>query len=343
MNEKTLLLIRKINNRCLNFSVRHKLTRVIGRPNGVMVEPFSGCNYRCPLCPAGLNVLNRHKKGMTFREFKQYLGSFVYTLEYVTLFHFGEPLLNKELPKMVKYCTKYHIVTQISTNGMLLTEEKAEKLFRAGLGRLIFSIDTYDGDIYPRYRVNGDFSNVVENVKMAVKVRNRLNADTVIVAQYMLMNENEDVKKMKSHGKGLGVDEVLIKTIGIGTSVKEHEKAYSFLPRNEKYSRYMANSVKSKFNEHRCDYVRKRMVLCSDGTVLPCCRDQESEYLLGQCNDKISLKNIWNNKESVNFRKMTNRNISALSMCDRCPELLKYKLDPWVDQEDRKNCEMFRL
>ena len=343
MNKKILLMIRKINTKCLNFSVSHKLKRVIGRPTGLMIEPFSGCNYKCPLCPAGLNVLKRDKKEMTFHEFKQYLGNFVYTLEYITLFHFGEPLLNKELPKMVRYCTKYYIGTQISTNGMLLTEEKAEKLFKAGLDRLIFSIDTYDGDIYPRYRVNGDFSKVVENIKMAVKVKNRLNANTVIVAQYMLMNENEDIEKMKEHGKRLGVDEVLIKTIGIGTSVKDHKKAYSFLPSNEKYSRYRANTVESKFNEYRCDYIRKRMVLCSDGTVLPCCRDQESEYLLGQCSDKVSLKDIWNNKASIDFRKATNENISDLSMCGRCPELLKYKLDPWVDPEERKNCEMFKL
>ena len=130
-------------------------------------------------------MLKRQKKGMSFQEFKQYLGSFVYTFEYITLFHFGEPLLNRELPKMVRYCTEYHIVTQISTNGMLLTENKAEKLFRAGLGRLIFSIDTYDSNIYPRYRVNGDFYKVVNNIKMAVEVRNRLKANTVIVAQYI--------------------------------------------------------------------------------------------------------------------------------------------------------------
>lgn len=343
MNKKLLKLIRRVNNACLNYSAKHKLTYVIGRPNGIMVEPFSGCNYQCPLCPAGLNVLNRKKKNMTFQEFKTYLGNYVYTTEYITLFHFGEPLLNRELPKMVRYCSKYDIVTQISTNGMLLTEEKAKKLFRAGLDRIIFSIDTYDGDIYPRYRVKGDFNQVVNNIKMAIKVRNQLNAKTVIVAQYMLMNENEDIGKMKLHGQSLGVDEVLIKTVGIGTSIKNYDEASQFLPQNEEYSRYKANSTISKYNEYKCDYVRKRMVLCSDGTVLPCCRDQESDYLLGQCNENTSLSDIWNNKASRNFRKATNVCMSTLSMCNRCPELLKYKLDPWVENGTRKNCEDFKL
>lgn len=343
MNKKLLKVIRKINNLCLDFSAKYQLAHVIGRPNGLMVEPFSGCNYNCPLCPSGNGVLNRAKSKMTFEEFQSFIGSFVYTTEYITLFHFGEPLLHNELHQFVKYCTENHIVSQISTNGMLLTEEKARKLFAAGLDRLIFSIDTYDGDLYTRYRVNGDFDEVVSNIHMALKIKQEMQANTVIVAQYMLMNDNEDVARMRRHGKELGVDEVSIKTIGIGTSVKDYDSAARFLPQNEQYSRYKKNTVESKFKEHRCTYIYKRMVLCSDGSCLPCCRDQESTYNLGFCDKKTSLKHIWNNAAYVAFRKKALTDISSFAMCDRCPELIKYKLDPWIDKKERINCEQFKL
>ena len=343
MNKKILKLIRKINNKCLDFSTQHQLARVIGRPNGIMVEPFSGCNYNCPLCPSGMNTLNRLKSKMNFEEFKKYLGTFVYTTEYITLFHFGEPLLHDELELFVEYCNKYDIVTQISTNGMLLTKEKAKALFSAGLDRLIFSIDTYDEKNYTRYRINGDFNTVVNNIKMALTVKKELDAKTVIVAQYMLMNENEDVEKMREHGASLGVDEVLIKTVGIGTSVKDYDSASKFLPKNEQYSRYKNSTVESKFNEHRCLYIYKRMVLCSDGSCLPCCRDQESKYILGYCDTHTQLNKIWNNKNYIEFRKKARTQLQSFDMCDRCPELLKYKLDPWVEKEKRINCEKFKL
>lgn len=343
MNHKILKLIRKINNNLLDFSYNHKLTYVLGKPNGIMVEPYSKCNYNCPLCPSGLGILKRKKVMMTYAEFKKYLGLLKYTTEYITLFHFGEPLLNKELHKMVSYCHKYDISTQISTNGMLLTENKAKQLINAGLNRIIFSIDTYDDKLYTRYRKNGNYEKVINNIKMMVQLKKALNSNITIVAQYMIMNDNEDIDKMKKHGEMLKVDEVLIKTVGIGNSIEDYENAKKFLPKNSKLSRYKKNSTHTKLNNFKCKYVWKRMVLCSDGVCLPCVRDQKVEYILGQCDETHNLSKAWNSKEYRYFRRMTIENIHNISMCDRCPEVLKYKLDPWVDNEKKINCEDFRL
>lgn len=343
MNRLILRIIRWFNNLLLNFSARHLFVRTMGRPNGLMVEPYSGCNLKCPLCPTGLNALKRNKVEMNFNEFKKYVGKFIYTLEYITFFNFGEPLLNNELDKFISYCSKYGIATQVSTNGMFLTEEISNRLFAAGLSRLIVSIDTYDEDLYDRYRIQGNYKKVVDNIKAAIKVKSEMNSHTIIVAQYMIMNENEDINKMKMHGASLGVDEVLIKSIGIGTAVEDYSVAIKYLPKNSKLSRYKAGSLKIKDRQQNCKYIYKRMVLCSDGSCLPCCRDQRSDFILGQCDDKTSLKNIWNNKHYINFRKSMRDAGISLEMCERCPEIIKYKLDPWVAKEERKNCELFRL
>lgn len=343
MNHKLLKGIRKINNKLLDFSYKHKHTYVLGKPNGIMIEPYSNCNYNCPLCPSGLRILKRNKVKMTFEEFKRNLGLLRYTTEYITLFNFGEPLLNNELSKMIEYCNKYNISTQISTNGMLLTEERAKELINAGLDRIIFSIDTYDAEIYPRYRVNGDFNVVVENIKKMVEMKNTMNSSIIIVAQYMLMNENEDMSKMKEHGYSLGVDEVLIKTVGIGNSIQNYEEAKKFLPKNTSLSRYEKDTTKSKLNKYKCEYVWKRMVVCSDSTCLPCCRDQRVDYVLGTCDKRTNLSKIWNNRKYREFRRKTLEDIKSINMCDRCPEVLKYELDPWVDKKEQKNCKKFKL
>ena len=343
MNRKILKWIRKINNILLDFSYKHKMTYVLGKPNGIMVEPYSKCNYNCPLCPSGLGILKRKKTMMTYAEFKKNLGLLKYTTEYITLFHFGEPLLNNELHKMVAYCHKYDISTQISTNGMLLTEKKAKELITAGLDRLIFSIDTYDEKIYTRYRVNGNYQQVLKNIRMIQKLKKQFNSSIIIVVQYMIMSNNEDVERMKEHGKAIGADEVLIKTIGIGDSIEDYDFAKKFLPKNKKLSRYQQNTTISKLNDFKCKYVWKRMVVCSDGVCLPCVRDQKVDYILGRCDSKQNLSKIWNSKKYRQFRKMTLNNIHNIVMCDRCPEILKYKLDPWVDRKKRINCEQFRL
>ena len=343
MNPRILRIIRKMNNRLLDFSYNNKMTFVLGKPNGIMIEPYSKCNYNCPLCPSGLGILKRQKTAMSFEEFKRNLGLLKYTTEYITLFHFGEPLLNGELYRMIEYCHKYDISTQVSTNGMLLNEALARKLISAGLDRLIFSIDTYDSNIYTKYRVNGDYQKVINNIKMTIKLKRELKSDVTIVAQYMIMNGNEDIKMMKKHGMKLGVDEVLIKTIGIGDSIEDYENAKKFLPKNQKLSRYQQNTTHAKMNDFKCKYVWKRMVLCSDGVCLPCVRDQRVDYVLGKCDGKNNLAKIWNSKMYREFRKKTLNNINDIIMCDRCPEVLKYKLDPWVEIKKRKNCEEFKL
>lgn len=343
MNRSILKIIRVINNKLLNFSFSRKLTYVLGKPNGIMIEPYSNCNYQCPLCPSGLKILKRNKVQMTFDEFKHNLGNLKYTTEYITLFHFGEPLLNKELSKMVSYCHKYYISTQISTNGALLTETMAMDLMQSGLDRIIFSIDTYDEKLYDKYRVNGEYNKVIKNIKMMVKLKKKICSNTIIVAQYMIMNNNENIDLMNKHGKSLGVDEVLIKTIGIGNSIEDYEEAKKFLPLNSNLSRYKQGTTLTKFNDFKCNYVWKRMVVCSDGVCLPCCRDQRVDYILGVCNKKINLAKIWNNRNYRNFRRKTLNDIKSINMCDRCPEKLKYKLDPWVAEKNRKNCENFKL
>lgn len=347
MIKRTILkLIRKRNNYLLDKSYKKNSLVVKGYPNGLMFEPFSKCNYHCPLCPSGLGILKRDNYIMTFDNFKNYLKPLRFTTEYVTLWHFGEPFLNNELDKFVRYCRKYYIETQISTNGSLMKGELLERLFLAGVDRLIISLDTNDADIYPRYRVGGEFSEIIENIKAAVQLRNDLQSSTRIIVQYMIMKDNEDIESMKKHGISLGVDEVLIKTIGIGTSITDVGKGLAFLPKDKSYRRYEDNAddkLQTKLNDFSCKYIWKRMLICSDGSCIACVRDQNNEYVLGKVSKETSLKKIWNNEKYQEFRKLTLTDIGNISCCSRCPEILKYKIDPWVDKKEESNCVSFQL
>ncbi|MDD2387948.1 MAG: hypothetical protein PHP52_14330, partial [Bacteroidales bacterium] len=39
-------------------------------PKNLTIEPTNTCNLNCPLCPTGLNSLNRDKRDMTLDEYK---------------------------------------------------------------------------------------------------------------------------------------------------------------------------------------------------------------------------------------------------------------------------------
>lgn len=348
IKKKVLQLIRKRNNELLDKDYKKKSLILKGFPNGLMFEPFSKCNYQCPLCPSGLGILKREYEKMTFKDFKRYLRPFRLTTEYVTLWHFGEPFLNSELDKFVAYCKKYYIKTQISTNGSLLEGELLRRVLIAEVDRLIISLDTYDGNLYPRYRVGGDFDKIISNIKNAIELRDKLKSNTKIIIQYMIMKDNEDIEKMKVHGKSLGVDEVLIKTVGVGTAIKDVKKGEKFFPEDKAYQRYSKISdedVVTKYNDFSCKYAWKRMLVCSDGTCLVCVRDQNNEYIMGKLSEHTSIIDIWNGEKYQQFRKLLLNNNKDISFCQRCPERLKYKLDPWVDKEEQSQseCRTFKL
>jgi MoaA/NifB/PqqE/SkfB family radical SAM enzyme len=56
----------------------------------------------------------------------------------------GEPLLRKDIVEIVNIFSKLGMSTRLQTNGLLLTEEKLDKLIKAGLNDITISIDTLD-------------------------------------------------------------------------------------------------------------------------------------------------------------------------------------------------------
>jgi len=56
----------------------------------------------------------------------------------------GEPTLRTDLPEIISIFSKLGISTRLQTNGMLLDEEKLDKLVESGLDDLTISLDTLD-------------------------------------------------------------------------------------------------------------------------------------------------------------------------------------------------------
>ena len=68
----------------------------------------------------------------------------------IRLYNWGEPLLNKELIKMVEYANEHRIAVKISTNLSLPIENaQAEALINANLQKIYIFCDGASGSTYP--------------------------------------------------------------------------------------------------------------------------------------------------------------------------------------------------
>jgi radical SAM protein with 4Fe4S-binding SPASM domain len=327
--------IRIVNRRLLDLSYRFDLPFVLGGPGSMMVEPSARCNLRCPFCPTGIRVTKRDGYTLSPEDFERSLGFFRYTLEAMTFWNYGEPFLNRDLAKMIEVATRNDIRTQVSTNGHFLELPMLDDIYAAGLTRMLVSIDTPHAELYPRYRVGGELETVERNFRHAVERKRALGAKTDLVAQYMLMHDNEDIDAMIAHGQSIGADKVLVKTIGIGSSIPTPTtQEWSLMPEREEFNRYTSREdLRSKIqwdDDVRCSYIWRRMVLNSDGTCVPCCRDQLAQFKLGTIKDGGTLASIWNSRAYREYRRNIRATQRSEVMCQRCAELVREELDPGV-------------
>src|SRR5687767_8890911 len=118
---------------------------VFGRPlRSLRLSVTDRCNLRCAYCmPEEEYVWLPREDVLTFEEMAELSGYFTdLGVDKVRLTG-GEPLLRRDLPRLIRLLLQNRHVKEIAltTNGILLADN-AEALYQAGLNRVTVSLDT---------------------------------------------------------------------------------------------------------------------------------------------------------------------------------------------------------
>lgn len=296
-----------------------------GYPISISFEPTTSCNLRCPECPSGLREFTRPTGMLEKSFFEQTIDDIYEHLLYLVFYFQGEPFLNPDFLKMVKYASAKNIYTATSTNAHYLTEEKAKQTVESGLDRLIISIDGTTQEVYEQYRIGGQLSKVLEGAKNMVKWKKELKSKKpFIVFQFLVVKPNEhQLNDVKQLAKEIGVDDVWFKTAQIYDYENDPNQ---LIPSLEKYSRYKKNTdgshtPKNKLQNH-CWKLWHANVITWDGLVVPCCFDKDATHQLGNLKMQ-SYKQVWNNDNYKQFRKELMTSRKNIDICANCSEGLK--------------------
>lgn len=293
-----------------------------GYPVSVSVEPTTSCNLRCPECPSGLRAFTRPTGMLEKNFFRDTIDQLSKELLYLIFYFQGEPYLNPEFLEMVQYASKKGIYTATSTNAHYLNDANAKKTVESGLDRLIISIDGTTQDVYEQYRVGGKLEKVLEGTRNIMKWKKELKSKTPFVFfQFLVVKPNEhQIENIKQLAKEIGVDDVRFKT----AQVYDYENdPNNLIPTIDKYSRYKKNKkgefeFKNSLDNH-CWRLWHATVITWDGLVVPCCFDKDAQHRLGDLKG-MPFKEIWHNKEYVNFRKSILQSRSNIDICANCSE-----------------------
>ncbi len=182
-------------------------------PRRLYIETVAACNLVCPGCDREAIEGSRSKARMSVETFKKVIDSLSPHLEYLEYHVGGENWAHKQSAEMIRYAKSNnpHLFTLTSTNGLYFnTEQQRRDLLLSGMDAVIMSIDGATPETYERYRVRGDFNQVIENTRALVRMRNELRVTwPKIIWRYILFNWNDSPEEMelaRTMSREMGVD-----------------------------------------------------------------------------------------------------------------------------------------
>ncbi len=292
--------------------------RVNFLPPCLFVEVTNRCNLTCPTCPLGTDAAydGYSKADVSLEQFKKIIDQ-IPSLIYVTLQGIGEPLLNKDIMQMIKYCTDKGISTYINTNGTILTETKSRELIASGLTNLSISVNSFDEETFSKTRSGASIKKISENIKKFVEIKKEIGSKNPIVSfRAILMKETEPhMEELVFKSNELGIDVLYIQLFMSSVADKSlcdsslsKEEIHVFADKLEKWKKQIKLEIitesfgKSSNNLGQCRLPWFSPNITAEGYLTPCCTISNPSVLNMGNVFETPFEQIWNSEQFVNFR-----------------------------------------
>ena len=172
------------------------------------------CNYRCQYCMPSEGIEKKcHNEILSFERIEQIVRvAAKYGIKKLRLTG-GEPLVRRDIASLCRSLKSIDGIEEIcmTTNATLL-KSMAEELKSSGVDRLNISIDTLDPDKYREMTRNGNLSDVIEGIELAMELGFKIKLNIVLIGGFNDMEIPELVALTKD--KNISVRFIELMQIG---------------------------------------------------------------------------------------------------------------------------------
>ena len=271
----------------------------------VYVEISNVCNLKCSFCPG----TTRNPKQMDVEEFKIVLAKIKDYTDYIYFHLLGEPLFHPDLDKFLKIAEDMQFKVIITTNGTLLNKNKDTLLNSNSHYKTVISLHSFEANdnklSFEKYLDDCfNYAKDAENKKIVVlRLWNNGGKDS-LNQEILTRLENYFPKPWVSERNGTR----------IGNKI--------YIQYGDKFDWPTLESNDTKENIF-CYGLRDQIGILADGTVVPCCLDNNGEINLGNIFEK-DLEEIINSQKAQNiYNGFSNRN-ACEELCKRCSFVRKF-------------------
>jgi hypothetical protein len=254
-------------------------------PPYLQIEPSSVCNFRCVFCFETDSTFTDKSNGfmgqMTLDLFKYIIDQAEGNIEFLSLASRGEPMICKDIVRMLEYSQGKFLNLKLNTNASLLDEEKCHAILAGGVKTIVFSADAAEEPMYSKFRVNGKLSVILENIELFQKIRQTKYPNLQVITRVsgVKFSEEQDLDSMQKVWGGL-VDQVVF------VQYNPWENVYS----------QPANGLGKA-----CSDLWRRMFVWWDGKANPCDVDYKSTLSQGSIQE-FDLSELWHSSGYKDLR-----------------------------------------
>ena len=313
----------------------------LAAPLKVHVDPASGCNFKCFFCPQAdpdaLRQAGVEFRSMTlplFRKLIDDLGAFPQRVDELVLGNYGEPLLNKNLPEMIRYAKASGHVREVSviTNASLLDGERADLLAAAGPDKIRISIEALsDASYLETTGVPQRFTEIVENIKRFKDAVRRNRGNTFIYAKIIDIGLSESEQRAFFRIFAPLADAVAIENL-MGITPKSKE-IVGVQPKG-------MTGVSLSAERRVCPSPFYSLSIHSNGDVGVCCIDWHHKTVVGSI-ARNTVREIWEGEALRSFRvAQLAKSWRGVDACAGC-EMVKHY--PSYEDLDSRSVELLKI
>lgn len=234
-------------------------------PNMPKITGIELSNYCCLQCPNCPTPVTKFHKGFATDETIKLALKYGTIMEPFSFHRHGEPFMHKDFLKYLKIATEMGYRTIVSTNGILLNDERIKELAK---------IRPFDMEISLHTK---------ESVAAFKKMTQYLLDNNIEFPSYygnVLSHNEEDVYKW--------LDE-----LEVSSEIRKYLRRI--------YSHSWAGNVESRKSDYDADIVKRRVETCYfikndyvsvrwDGSIVACCMDSENETVIGTLKDAPKVR-----------------------------------------------------
>ncbi|MHB1347689.1 MAG: radical SAM protein [Candidatus Humimicrobiaceae bacterium] len=166
------------------------------KPKKIWLDASTVCQLKCHSCPTanGETGKNLGRGFLRFTDFKKIVDKNP-QLSSVELSNWGEIFLNKELHQIIEYAYKKNVALSAASGVNLNTVDETviEAMVKYKFRQITCAIDGTNQKTYSTYRVNGNFDQVIENIKAINRFKKKYNSfSPVLKWQFIIFGHNEN-------------------------------------------------------------------------------------------------------------------------------------------------------